>query len=436
MTFPLTLIFMFLVFWRPQEWLLPWMFGLPVLDAVTYAALLALAMEMSQSKDGFPRTPAIGLAAGLWGASILSHVPHTYFQGIIDTFPETFKVCFFLLLLLVVINRIERVRWVTITFVLCAVIMAIHCHMQQRTGAGFGGAPPLMVYKAVENVWQPRSQFFGIFSDPNDTAQFLATCIPLVFAIPFRLNPLNRILGCLVIWLMVTALLGTHSRGGMVALIVVGMTMLFLQLPVRWMPYVGGVALLGGLVMCAVKGGSMLDESARERVVFWGQANREFKHNPIFGLGYGMFWQVTEEARAAHNAFVLCYTELGLFGYWFWFTTLQLGVIGCWRTRMAFRRPRTVAQAYLRRVSGLAVAAIAGFAAGAYFLSRAYVFPLFFLFGLLCAIPVIAQRLLPEDAPPIIDTRRDVLVAGTIGTLVSVAYIYVSILILNKTVYG
>jgi O-antigen ligase len=314
--------------------------------------------------------------------------------------------------------------------------MSFHSLMQQRTGFGFGGAQPLMVYKPLENVWQARSQFFGIFSDPNDLAQFLATCIPLVFAIPLRLNPLNRIVGCGVTWFLITALLATHSRGGMVALAAAIGAMLFLMLPPRWMPFAAALALVAGLALCATAGRTMLDESAAERVEFWGYANRAFKNNPLFGVGYGMFTEVTDRSRAAHNAFVLCYTELGLCGYWFWFTTLQLGIIGCWRTRMALRRPKTLAQDYMRRVSGLAIAAMAGFCGGAYFLSRAYVFPLFFLFGLLCAIPVIAQRLLPEDHPPLLDVKKDVLVAGTIGTGASVLYIYASILILNTVIHG
>jgi len=198
---------------------------------------------------------------------------------------------------------------------------------------------------------------------------------------------------------------------------------------------VGVLALIGGLVLCATQGASLLDASARDRVAFWGQANRAFKQHWMFGIGYGMFTDIIEKARASHNAYVNCYTELGLFGYWFWFNLLTLGVIGCYRTRVAFRRPRNDTQAYLKRLAGLSIASLAGFAASSYFLSRAYVFPFFFLFGLLNAIPVIAQKQLPANYPPLINWRKDVLFTGTISTLFSVAYVYVSIVILNKA-YG
>lgn len=148
-----------------------------------------------------------------------------------------------------------------------------------------------------------------------------------------------------------------------------------------------------------------------------------------------MFAEISGTDRAAHNAFVSCYTELGFFGYWFWFSTLTLALVGCYRTRLAFRKPRNPDQEYLKRVAGYGMASMAGFAASSYFLSRAYVFPLFILFGLLNVVPIIAQRYLPEDHPPLISWRRDVIVVGTLCSLASVFYIYVSILLLNRA-YG
>lgn len=436
MTFPLTLIFMFLVFWRPQEWLFPWLFGYPLLDAIMVVAVMSLAIETSENRIRLPKTPMVAITVGLWFATIISHVPNTYFQGIVDTIPDSFKLCFFTILLLTVIDRAERARTVVLVFVAAAVVMSIHCLMQQRLGYGFGRAEPLWVYKYNTGEWQSRSQFFGIFADPNDTAQFLATALPLVFAYPKRLNPINLFISCGVAYLILQGLLSTHSRGGMVALSAGAFCMVFMRLPTRWLPYAGVLALVGYLVLCGVKGSLLLDASAQERVVFWGVANRVFKAHPFFGIGYGMFWQVLSQSRAAHNAFVSCYTELGLFGYWFWFALLQLSLVGVWRARVALRRARTPVQAYVRRLSGLSLAALVAYSAGGYFLSRAFIFPFFFLFGLLGAITMITQRLLPEEHPPFLDVHRDVTIACTIGCLFSVTYIYVSIVILNKAFYG
>lgn len=436
MSFGLTILFIILVFWRPQEWLIPSLWGWPLLDVITYASLLGLIIEVNGGRARMPRTPAVMLAAGLWVATIMSHLAHGYFQGILDTMPATFKFCFFTVLLLVVIDRSSRARTVVVVMVGAAVMMAIHALMQQKTGRGFGGMLPFIYFKQSIGAFEARSQFVGIFSDPNDLGQFLAAMIPLAFAVPRRLNAFTAILMTAVAYLLFQGLLATHSRGGMVGLVASVGTMTFLMLPTRVMPYAAAFALAGGLVLCFLKGGGLLDTSAQERVVFWGLGNQAFKHNPIFGIGFGMWWQITAKSMTAHNAFVLCYTEIGLFGYWFWFGLLQLGIVGSWRARMALARPRTEAQAYMRRLSGLAIAALAGFAGGGYFLSRAFVFPFFFLFGLTIAIPLIVQRLLPDEHPRLINTGRDVYRLGTLTTLFSVVYIYLSILILNKVYYG
>jgi len=432
MTFPLTLIFMWLVFWRPQEWLLPWMFGWPVLQVIIYIALLGLVAELSQGISKFPKTPAVMLAIGLWFASLMSHIGHLYFQGLLDTYQETFKISLLLVLLLVVTDRISRARAIVMVFVLAAVVMSVHALMQSHLGYGFAGQRPLIWWHPVKMDWVQQSQFFGIFEDPNDLGQLLATALPLAFALPRRLHPIAFLMAAGVVWLIGEALLTTKSRGSMVAVISVVACIIFMRFPPRWMPYLAAVGLIAGLVMCAVGGSTLLDASARERVVFWGQANRAFKATPLFGVGYGMFSEVTEGDRAGHNAYVVCYTEMGILGYWFWFNLLTLGLVGCWRTRVAFMRPRNQSQAYLKRLAGLSMAAMAGFASSAYFLSRAYVFPFFFLFGLLNAVPIIAQRYLPEDHPPLLNLRKDVLLTGTVSTLVSIAYVYASIIILNR----
>lgn len=435
MTYPLTLTFMFLVFWRPQEWLVPAMYGWPVLDVIMFFAIVGLAMEAGQGQVRVPKTPAIWLCIGLWFATLASHVPSTYFKGIVDTAPDSFKYCFFVILLVVVVDRPSRARGVILVLVAAAILMTVHALMQQRLGYGFAGQPPLLEYRPHRGVWEVRSQFFGIFGDPNDLAQFLSCTIPLVFAIPRRMNAIIFCLCCGLAWYIFQGLVACHSRGGMIALTTVGLCIVFLRLPIRWLPYAGALALLGFLILC-LKASLWLDQSARERIVFWGMANRVFKAHPLFGIGYGMFWQVIPQSRACHNAFVSCYTEIGLFGYWFWFSLLQLGIVGCWRTLMAMKQnPRQASHVYLKRLTGLSIAAMCGFTAGAYFLSRAFIFPYFFLFGLLCAIPMIAHQMLPDDHPPLVSYNRDVLGMGTFSTLFSIVYIYITILLLNKS-YG
>ncbi len=435
MTFFLTLVFLMLVMWRPQDWLMPWLFGVPVLDVTVFLSLLSLIVEVDSGRVKWPRTPAVALAVGLWIATLVSHIANTYFQGLMDTLPESFKPCFFFVLMLLATDTVEKARTIVLAMVAMSGLMAVHALMQARTGYGFAGQPPLWVYDIEKGGWYSRSMFFGIFEDPNDLGQMLAAAIPLAFAIPKKRSFSGFLMSVGVAYLLYRGLLTTESRGGMVALAAVGVALLFMVLPARWTPYVALLGLLGGLVACATMGGTLLDPSAQERVVFWGMANQAFKRHPIFGLGYGMFWQVADE-RAAHNAFVTCYTELGFFGYWFWFGLLQLSMIGCWRARLATRGTTNGRLRYLRRLGGVVIASLAGFSGGAYFLSRTFVFPYFFLFALACAVPVLVQRMLPPSAPALIRGERDVMATGTIGAMASIAYVYATVVVLNRFIFG
>jgi hypothetical protein len=426
-------LFIGLVFWRPQEWLVPWLYGWPILQVIMGVAMLTFLAEMKNGRIKMTKGVIQPyLLFGLWIATIMSHVAHFYFQGMIDTIPDTFKFCFFTAFFFYTLDRPSRFRTVAIVFVVMSCIMAIHALMQDRLGYGFAGQGPFWQSATDDKPGYTRSVFFGIFEDPNDLAQILATSIPFCFVITKKRSFFGFILGCALVWLLVSAIMTTHSRGGMVALATVCAVMFALILPPRWIPAVMLLLIVGALVLCPLSAGHM-DVSAHDRVVFWGLANYAFKHNWLFGVGYNMFWQVAED-RAAHNAYVYCYTEIGTFGYFFWFSLLQLAFMGAWRTRVAFRNPRTVEQQWLKQFAGLGVAALAGFASSAYFLSRSYEYPLFFLFAMFGALPIVAKNYLSSNQTIAGGNFKD-MIACMVGTIMSIFYIYWSIILLNKA-YG
>lgn len=435
MTFYGTALFMLLVFVRPQEWLTPWLYGWPLLNAVVFVSLLALLLEIDQGTISLPRRlPQMWLLVGLWFASMMSHVVHTYFAGMTAAMNDVFKICFFTLLLYCVLDSPRRLRTFARIFVVTACLMALNAILQERRGYGFAWSQPLWIPQIGERPAHLRTRFFGIFSDPNDLAQVLVAAMPLAFAMPRRMNVFSWLFSAGCAYFLFAAYQTTHSRGGTVALVTTAMVMITMWLPARWMPYLIGVGLVAFLGLCGTVGGAMLDAAARERVVFWGYGNQAFKQNPIFGIGYDMFWQIAD-GRPAHNAFVTCYTELGLFGYWMWFGLIILGVIGAWRVRVILKRPTSEEGFYMRRFTGLGLASMGGFAAGAYFLSRTFIYPFFFLMAVLNAVPRISEPYLPEDHAPVVEPRKDVMWYGTVLTLASVVYIYLSIVLLNKS-YG
>ena len=421
---------MVLVFWRPQEWLAPMLYGIPILYGVVAMSCVTLFAEVNAGRVILPKGPFIYLFAGLFFAALMSHIAWGYLAGFIDTFEEVWKLCFFAILLYCVTDRPARLQAIAIVFVVLSCIMSVHALMQQRMGYGFAFQAPLYQQLPESDEYMVRSLFFGIFEDPNDLAQILATSIPFAFLVTKSKGYFNLLIGGAVTALLVSGILATHSRGGQIALMAVGVTMVSLVLPKRWMLVMIVLLAAGALLACRFAGPYM-DASAGDRVAFWGEANWAFKARPLFGVGYGMLGDYISDDRAIHNAFVLCYAELGLFGYWFWFTIIVAGIVGAWRTRVALSNSDSTDGQYVARFAGLAIAATVGFLVSSYFLTRAYVYPLFFLFVTLGAIAEIARPFLPDKTRSLALVGRDLLLYGTIGSFSSIAYIYVSILILN-----
>jgi len=227
-------------------------------------------------------------------------------------------------------------------------------------------------------------------------------------------------------------LAATLSRGaevGLAATVDVTLVMLLFKRNYKVFLIIG---LVLGLMAIPLSGPFL--GAAWERVDLWGQANWAFKTKPIFGVGRGMINEYLDMGKTVHNAYVSCYSELGVFGFFFWFSLLFLAVVGLLQTRRALRYCDDPEGQWLYRFSAWGLAALAGFAVSAYFLSRAFVFPLYFLTAMMGAVPGIARQYAPEapyDEYRLGLTIRDTCILGIPLSLLVIVYVYISILILN-----
>ncbi len=435
MSFFCLLLFILFVFWRPQEWLVPALYGWPILDAVIYLSVLGLILEWDSGRVKIDfRRPQFFLFVGLFVAAIMSHAANTYFQGILDTWVDAFRQCFFGILLFANLNSVSRLRWVCRIFVALAIFMAIHALLQQQRGYGFGPLGPVMSWRPGLDYRVPRSQFYGIFGDPNDMGQMFATAMPLSFVLFKRKSFFGVAVAGLICWLLFLGVEATWSRGAYLAVYAaVGVVFIVKALPCKI--HLGNMVVGGCLAILALPL-FQLEGSALDRVVFWGDANRVFMSKPIFGAGFNFIGEYTD-GRALHNAYVTAYSELGVFGYFFWFSLLLVGVLGTVRSRRALKGQERSAEAdWLYRFSCWGLAGFAGFAASSYFLSRAFVFPLFFLMAMMGIVPYLLREL-EEGDPELTDgaaiSNRDVAILGGVSSLLSIAYIYLTILAINAT---
>lgn len=105
------------------------------------------------------------------------------------------------------------------------------------------------------------------------------------------------------------AIVLTRSRGGMLALLVLGFLVLRDRLSIvasTIMTMVGGVMLLA----VGIFGGravSGVDASGQSRIEAWRAGWEMLKGSPLWGVGYGSFTDHHE--RVAHNSFVHCFSE-------------------------------------------------------------------------------------------------------------------------------
>jgi hypothetical protein len=121
MSFFLLYIFIVLVFWRPQEWLFPWLYGIPMLQGITYMAILALMLEFDSGLVKINRRePQYFLYIGLFIAVVMSHVSWGYLAGLMRTWQDMFRLTFFGILLFSCCTTVARLRWIARAFVIPA----------------------------------------------------------------------------------------------------------------------------------------------------------------------------------------------------------------------------------------------------------------------------------------------------------------------------
>ncbi len=431
MSFFFLYVFILLVFWRPQEWLIPWMFGIPVLQGVTFMAVLAMMLEHSSGRLRLNfKEPHYYLYAGLFFAGLFSHIVWLYWEGLMNTWDGIFRVCFFGILLFGCMQTPKHLRWIVRAFVLMALVMSFHAIMQSRLGYGFAGQRPIMSWRPNVVGLVPRSQFFGIFEDPNDMGQFLVTAMPLCFVFWKRRAVATLAISLAMAIYLYLGFATTLSRGAEIGFYATLGVLVIIWVFGRRLLFGLGLGLLVGMAAIPVitpRFGDFWD-----RLNLWGEANYAWRTRPLFGVGLGLIRDYTTESKAVHNAFVGIYSEIGIFGFFFWMTLNMLVVFGLIQTRIALRNCDDPEGKWLYRFSAWGLAAFAGFLGSAFFLSRGFIFPLFFLTAMLGTVPYLARSYVPEDEQHKLGfSIKESVVLGIPVSLLTIAYTYITIVVIN-----
>lgn len=377
----------------------------PVLVAAGLAIGLYLLQQSGQRRLGRLRSATTACLLGVLAWSALS-VPAALNQGVaFHTWTDFART---VVMYLVIAGSVRSARDV------------------ERLGLVYFGVT--VVYTAVvltrfqlgADTWRLGRLYYY---DANDLATLIATAMPLgLYFVLARRRPLLRVLAVAGLAVLAMGIIRSGSRGGFLALLAVTAFVLlgFTTVPAR-------ARLAGLIVILAVVVATASDRywtqmqtlirpeqdynmtSDAGRMKIWARGLGYMAAHPVLGVGLGNFYMaegtISPLARlqergigvrwgAAHNSFIQVGAELGILG-----VLLFAGVMAtAFRSlrRVARHPPRTSSSTGdVARLAQSLMAALVGFAVGAFFLSLAYADMLYTL----AALAVALAKSSPVDRP-------------------------------------
>lgn len=248
--------------------------------------------------------------------------------------------------------------------------------------------------------------------DPNDLS--LVLLFPLAFAVAKvttrGTRPLIRVFGAVSVVMIVSAIIATQSRGGLL-----GMVAVFGVVANRYVKskalLISG-ALVGVMILAAVAGISSrqsggahedgIDESAEGRLAAWGAATRMALAHPIVGVGLDNFIQNyffyvsvwKGKVHAVHSTWFVVLAEGGFVGLALFLTILVMMVRGALRAMRLLEEMDAPVAA--RTLSLALVAGLAGFCVSGTFLTQGFTWPFYIKLALIAAMNRYTMRLVAE----------------------------------------
>jgi O-antigen ligase len=256
--------------------------------------------------------------------------------------------------------------------------------------------------------------------DANDLGAVFAAGMPLCLLLAQTSKGWSRWLGYGVAAGAPATIAMTGSRGGFLALLVTGIGLLVMMPKVTWRQRIG-VIVTAVLVMALAAPEGYLSKmntivNADEdynltdevgRVAIWKRGLGYLAPRPLNGVGIGNFVRAQWEnpgisangegirAMSAHNTFLQLGVELGIPAFLVYISILVGGTIGLARIRA--RLPRSwLEESAQRRFIYMACSylpvSFAGWAAGAFFVSHAYLPPYYILIAYMAGTLILLRR--------------------------------------------
>lgn len=334
---------------------------------------------------------------GLYLLMIFFSIPFSLWPGGSVEFIANFivKEIIIICILIIVISSWQELRKITLSIGFCYSIVAI------LTIKSFIGAELLVGgYRAA------LSQ--GVFSDPNDLASNFVFALPFLYFMGLNVSR-KRILYASAIFCVILGTLVTYSRGGMIGLLSVCVSILVFDKVKRKRNL---VLLVVGIISIFIMSPNVVTRmetlvSPDKESVGSLQARAEtlksgikiFSENPILGVGVHSFG-IAEGAthggvgkwNAAHNMFLQIASETGILGL--------IGFIGCIISslKVLTNISKDAGTTFQIKTAATALkSSLWGFLICGMFLSHAYSWNFFYLTGLTVSLENIYRNSTPIE---------------------------------------
>ena len=419
-------LYVLIIIIRPMDWwepVLDWQF---VYLGSILLSLVGAPTLLSRFRVIWQQIPQLKIAILLWIGLILSFASQINFHGTLWVFQDFGKVIYLFILLLVLIVNLKASNLLLLALLVGATFLAIHAILQHHTGAGFGGKPPSPRTSALTGEVTFQARAFGTLDDPNDLCLLLVVCIPLFYVlVKTTTNPFQKIFAFTGSALCTYGAWCTNSRGGVIAAF--GMIGAYLMVRMRGVKrYLTAAFAFSAVTVLAPSrfGGGLV---GRDRSMLWGDGLDMFKSNPLFGVGYGRFSDLSNDHHVAHNSFVHVLAESGLAGYLPFFLLLYLTMI---HLRRLMNQKKIISKSDFYLLSGI-FAALAGDYTAMYFLSRQYQHILYVLLAIAITQTYLLSIKYDLRSHVFGPVKKDVRMGLFLG-LGSVVVLWISIRIVNQ----
>ena len=385
----LTLLSIALCYFSPGE-VVPTLAPFHIQQFILGSAVLISFIVFNMRRGGL-LAPQTVLMVAFWFAVVMSVLARGWFRGSLGAFLQFgVVVCVYFLVVLNAFS-VKRIRIFCRVISLCALVMAIEGILAYYTGS----------FNAEKLVIKGRLGGYGILNDANDFAQFLLIGLAFLGISWRRYDVPGNLLKVLIpASVLMFAIFLTGSRGAMFGLAAIVFVLLSTRLGRTGT--VIGTGLVFAVMLAAQFGGgrdiSLHEGSASGRVTAWGSGISQLKTDPLFGVGFGQFTEYSD--LTAHNSFVLCFAEVGFFGYFFW---LALLITTVWGLETLAKVPvETPEDEDFTRCVTSVRSALYAFLSTAWFLSRTYHETLYIILALAVVLICLRRERVPAAAIPML----------------------------------